>query len=119
MVPWQNRGGDTSALKLAVFLALLAPGCWTLLGLVHGTLGPRPITEAIHQTGLWAIRFFLASLAVSPLRATLQLPRLVLVRRMIGVASFAYALGHLLLYTWDQGFDLGRVVFEIAHRVYL
>src|SRR5262249_11137452 len=101
--PWQNRGGSLSPLKLAVFVALFVPGAWTLHGLAHGSLGPRPLTEAIHQTGLWAIRFLLISLAITPLRQTLQLPRLILVRRMIGVASFAYVLGHLLLYAWDQG----------------
>jgi methionine sulfoxide reductase heme-binding subunit len=117
--PWQNRGGSVSPLKLVVFLVLFMPGSWTLFGLVHGTLGPRPLTEAIHQTGLWAIRFLLISLAISPLRRTLQLPRLILVRRMIGVASFAYGLAHLLLYAWDQGFNLGTVASEITHRLYL
>jgi methionine sulfoxide reductase heme-binding subunit len=118
-LPWQNRGGSLSPLKLAVFLALFLPGAWTLVNLVHGTLGPRPLTEAIHQTGLWAVRLLLISLAVSPLRRVLHWPRLILVRRMIGVAAFAYALCHLLLYGWDQGFDLTLVASEIVHRFYL
>lgn len=117
--PWQNRGGSLSPLKLIVFLALFAPGLWTLFGLLHGSLGPRPLTEAIHQTGLWAVRFLLLSLAVSPLRRLLHWPRLMLVRRMIGVAAFAYALSHLTLYAWDQAFDLPHVAAEILRRVYL
>ena len=118
-LPWQNRGGSLSPLKLIVFLALFAPGLWTLFGLLHGSLGPRPLTEAIHQTGLWAVRFLLISLAVSPLRRLLHWPRLVLVRRMIGVAAFAYALSHLTLYAWDQAFDLSLVASEILRRLYL
>ena len=117
--PWQNRGGSLSPLKLIVFLALFAPGFWVLFGLLHGSLGPRPLTEAIHQTGLWAVRFLLVSLAVSPLRRILHWPRLVLVRRMIGVAAFAYALSHLTLYAWDQAFDLPHVASEILRRLYL
>ena len=117
--PWQNRGGSLSPLKLIVFLALFAPGLWTLFGLLHGSLGPRPLTEAIHQTGLWAVRLLLLSLAVSPLRRLLHWPRLVLVRRMIGVAAFAYALSHLTLYAWDQAFDLPHVASEILRRLYL
>ena len=117
--PWQNRGGSLSPLKLIVFLALFAPGLWILFGLLHGSLGPRPLTEAIHQTGLWAVRFLLVSLAVSPLRRILHWPRLVLVRRMIGVAAFAYALSHLTLYAWDQAFDLPHVASEILRRLYL
>lgn len=117
--PWQNRGGSLSPLKLAVFLALFLPGAWTLVHLLAGTLGPRPITEAIHQAGLWAVRFLLISLAISPLRRILHWPRLILVRRMIGVAAFAYALCHLLLYCWDQAFDLPHVASEIVSRIYL
>jgi sulfoxide reductase heme-binding subunit YedZ len=117
--PWQNRGGSLSPLKLVTFLALLAPGLWTLYGLLHGSLGPRPLTEAIHETGLWAIRFLLLSLAASPLRQVLHWPRLVLVRRMIGVAAFAYALSHLAMFAWDQAFDLSLVAAEILRRVYL
>jgi len=117
--PWQNRGGSLSPLKLIVFLALFAPGFWVLFGLLHGSLGPRPLTEAIHQTGLWAVRFLLVSLALSPLRRILHWPRLVLVRRMIGVAAFAYALSHLTLYAWDQAFDLPHVASEILRRLYL
>jgi methionine sulfoxide reductase heme-binding subunit len=117
--PWQNRGGSLSPLKLVVFLALFLPGSWTLINLAHGSLGPRPLTEAIHQTGLWAVRFLLISLAISPLRRVLHWPRLIPVRRMIGVAAFAYALSHLLLYCWDQAFDLPLVASEILRRIYL
>ena len=81
--PWQNRGGSLSPLKLVVFLALFLPGSWTLINLAHGSLGPRPLTEAIHQTGLWAVRFLLISLAISPLRRVLHWPRLILVRRKL------------------------------------
>src|SRR6185437_6508716 len=46
-------------------------------------------------------------------------PRLMLVRRMVGVAAFAYAAAHLSLYVVDQEFDLRRVAVEIALRFYL
>jgi len=117
--PWLDRGGRLSALKLVVFLALFAPGAWTLLSYGHGSLGPRPLTEAIHQTGLWAIRFLMISLAITPLRRMLQWPRLILIRRMVGVAAFGYATLHLALYIVDQSFDLRLVASEIILRFYL
>jgi methionine sulfoxide reductase heme-binding subunit len=117
--PWLDRSGKLSPFKLAVFLALFAPGAWTLYGYVQGTLGPRPLIEAIHQIGLWAIRFLMIALAITPLRLVLHWPKLILVRRMTGVAAFAYALLHLAIYIVDQGFDLGMVVSEIALRFYL
>jgi len=117
--PWHERNGEFSALKLAVFLALFAPGMWTLGSCVTGHLGARPLTEITHQTGLWTLRFLLISLAVTPLRRALYWPRLVLVRRMLGLAAFGYGLAHLATYIVDQSFDLSIVTAEIVHRIYL
>jgi len=117
--PWHDRGGQVSWLKLAVFLALFAPGLWTLISYVAGNLGARPLTEVIHQTGLWTIRFLLISLAITPLRRSLRWPRLVLVRRMVGVAAFAYGLAHFATYIVDQSFNLRMVASEIVFRLYL
>jgi methionine sulfoxide reductase heme-binding subunit len=117
--PWQDRSGRLSPLKLTVFLALFVPGLWTAIAYVLGQLGPRPWTEAIHQTGLWAIRFLFVSLAITPLRRILQSPRLIAVRRMIGVAAFCYALLHFLCYAGDQAFAWGHVASEVVLRFYL
>jgi sulfoxide reductase heme-binding subunit YedZ len=56
---------------------------------------------------------------VTPLRQALQWPRLALLRRMIGVAAFAYAALHLALYMADQGLEMGKIVGEIVLRFYL
>jgi sulfoxide reductase heme-binding subunit YedZ len=77
------------------------------------------VTEAIHEAGTWAIRFLLLSLAVTPLRRIADWPKLIIVRRMIGLAALFYALAHLSLYIVDQNLDLVRVASEIARRVYL
>lgn len=119
MWPWRDQTGQFSFFRLAVLLALLAPGTVTAFGFALGRLGAQPLTEAIHETGLWAIRLLFVSLAVTPLRTVLDWPRLLDVRRMIGVAAFAYAFVHLFLYAADQSFALGKVVSEIALRIYL
>ena len=46
-------------------------------------------------------------------------PKLVAIRRMVGVAAFAYACAHLFLYVVDQHFALLHVASEIALRFYL
>src|SRR5260221_2151156 len=117
--PGRDNSGRVSPLKLAVFIALFAPGLWTALGYGLGLLGARPLNEAIHQVGLWGYRFLLISLAITPARRVLQWPRLLLVRRMIGVAAFAYIAIHLTLYSADQTFDLWKVGSEIVLRFYL
>ena len=117
--PWLDRAGRLSWLKLVLFLACLAPACELALAYRLDALGAKPITALIHGTGEWAIRFLLASLAITPLRRIADWPKLILVRRMLGVTAMAYALAHLALYVVDQNFDLAKVVSEIALRIYL
>ena len=117
--PWNDYSRRLSPLKLAVFIALFLPAAWVAFGYAFDRLGARPLNEAIHQFGLWTIRLIFLSLAVTSLRQVLQWPRLILVRRMIGVAAFAYVLGHLFLYSASEMFDLAKVASEIVLRVYL
>jgi sulfoxide reductase heme-binding subunit YedZ len=117
--PWHDYSGRTSALKLAVFVALFVPALWVAVAFPMGWLGARPLNEAIHQLGLWTIRLIFIALAVTPLRHILQWPRLIVVRRMVGVAACAYAAAHLSLFAGDQAFDLAKIATEIAVRIYL
>jgi sulfoxide reductase heme-binding subunit YedZ len=82
-------------------------------------LGPRPVNEAIHEIGSWAIRLLFVALFVTPMRRIARYAPLVDVRRMIGVAAFLYLLLHLLLYVVDQAYDLPKVTAEIVLRYYL
>src|SRR5438477_479694 len=119
MYPWQDYSGRLSPLKLAVFVALFLPALWTAFAFGMGWLQPRAFTEAIHQVGLWMLRFLFIALAITPLRQIVQWPRLILVRRMIGVAGFAYGLVHITLYVADLKFDIAKAASEIALRIYL
>jgi sulfoxide reductase heme-binding subunit YedZ len=106
-------------LKASVFGLLFVPGALLAVDFASGSLGPRPTEALVHETGLWAIRLLLASLAVTPLRAAWRRPELRQLRRMVGVATFAYGALHLGAYAADQAWDLGKVVSEIWLRVYL
>lgn len=117
--PWLDRAGRVSGLKLATFLLALAPGFWLAGAYALDALGAKPITALIHSTGEWAVRFLLLSLAVTPLRRIANLPKLILVRRMLGLTVLAYVLIHLTLYVVDQNFVLSKVVSEIVLRFYL
>lgn len=119
VLPWNDYGGRLSPLKLAVLLGLLLPAGWVFWAYGFGLLGARPLNEAIHEIGLWTIRLIFLALAITPLRQVLQWPRLILVRRMIGVAAFAYAALHFTLYAASQSFELGKIAREIVLRVYL
>jgi sulfoxide reductase heme-binding subunit YedZ len=115
----RERTGRWSPYKIAALAGALVPACWIAWQAVAGELGPRPITEAIHQSGDWALRILLVTLAITPGQRILNLPRLVLSRRILGVATAAYAILHVALYVLDQHFDLVKVAREIVLRFYL
>ncbi len=123
--PWRTRSGQISALKLSVFIALFLPALWLVARWAAvapefaPTLGPRPLMEAIHRSGDWAVRLWLISLAITPFRHLFRAAPLVQVRRMVGVAVFAYAGLHFVLYCIDLSGDVGKIVSEIVLRFYL
>jgi methionine sulfoxide reductase heme-binding subunit len=115
----RERSGRWSPVKIAAFTASVLPALWIAYQAVTGDLGVRPVTEAIHQAGDWALRFLLITLAITPAQRILNYPRIILARRTLGVASAAYAVLHLSLYVLDQHFDLFKVASEIVLRIYL
>jgi sulfoxide reductase heme-binding subunit YedZ len=117
--PWNDYSRKLSPLKLVVFVALFLPVAWTAFEFATGNLGARPWIEAIHQQGLWTIRLILIALAITPLKSILNWQRLILVRRMVGVAACAYVLLHFTLYIADENFNLATVASEIVKRIYL
>ncbi|PWR23646.1 sulfite oxidase heme-binding subunit YedZ [Zavarzinia compransoris] len=117
--PWLDRRGRLSAVKLAMLAGLVAPALVLALRWASGDLMPRPFDTAIHETGLWGMRFLLLSLALTPLRRGGDLAGLVLIRRMVGVGAFCWLALHFFLYVGDQAFDLGLVAAEIVKRFYL
>ena len=118
-LPWLDRSGHLSLLKLAVFAALFAPAVWIAVQYDLGWLASDAVKSVIHESGLWAVRILLVSLAVSPLRRIAGWNRLIAVRRMLGVAVLFYILGHFALYIVQQRGDLVHVASEIALRFYL
>src|SRR5215475_398122 len=115
----RERSGRWSPVKIAAFTAAILPALWIAYQAVTGDLGARPVTEAIHQAGDWALRFLFLTLAVTPAQRILAYPRIILARRTLGVAAAAYAILHLSLYALDQHFDLAKVASEIVLRIYL
>ncbi len=119
IVPWRDRHGRFLPLKAAVLAASFIPGMVLAFWWANGMLGGRPVTEVIHGTGDWAIRYLLISLAITPAARVLNWPRLLLVRRTVGLTALAYAMAHFTLYVVDKNFRLGLVASEIALRFYL
>ncbi|MFA6964025.1 sulfite oxidase heme-binding subunit YedZ [Bosea sp. (in: a-proteobacteria)] len=118
-LPWTDRQGRFSGLRAAAFALVLVPALLLAVDAWMGQLGSKPWTQAVHDTGTWAVRLLLVTLAVSPLRRILDWGKLIGIRRMLGLSVLAYALGHLALYCIDLAFDWGLILSEIVKRFYL
>ncbi|WP_207460462.1 protein-methionine-sulfoxide reductase heme-binding subunit MsrQ [Azospirillum sp. SYSU D00513] len=106
--------------KPLVFAAALAPMAWTVWLALTGGLGAEPVAEGVRQSGIWALRFLLLALAITPLRLLSGLSGLARFRRMIGLFAFFYALLHVLAYVGiDQFFDWQAVWRDIVKRPYI
>jgi sulfoxide reductase heme-binding subunit YedZ len=117
--PWLDARRRVSPLRIAVLVALLAPGALLLLALGTGGLGAEPWKAATREAGDIALKVLLASLAVTPLRILLDRPKIGTLRRMVGLGALGYALLHLLLYSGHLGWNMAQVAGEIALRLYL
>lgn len=117
--PWRDRHGRLIPIK-AVTLALVCLPAIILMGqLATGDLEPRELQALIHGTGLWTVRLMLVTLAITPFRVVLNWPKILLVRRLMGVTTGVYGLTHLALYCADQNFAPLHIALEIVQRMYL
>lgn len=106
-------------LRLVTLILLCLPVLHLAWRWYDDDLGARPVTEATHITGDWAVVFLLASLALTPARSAFDWMPLVQIRRRIGVAAGLYAVLHFFIYVADQKWDLIVVALEIVKRFYL
>ncbi|MGA3210041.1 MAG: protein-methionine-sulfoxide reductase heme-binding subunit MsrQ [Terriglobales bacterium] len=108
------------ALKVAIFLACLAPlGLLGWKGL-HDGLGANPIEVITHSTGHWTLIFLLVTLSISPLRRITGQPRLIRFRRLLGLYAFFYGCLHFTTYIWlDKFFDVHDMLKDIAKRPFI
>ena len=114
-----DRRGRFSWLRSATLALLLAPAANLVFRTLTDDLGADPPQELINRAGTWGIRILVLALAVTPLRRLYDWPALADLRRMIGVAAFAYLATHFGFYVWDQQFDVAKVASEIVQRLYL
>lgn len=110
---WIGPGG------WGIYALGLVPGVWTFHLAVSDQLGADPLKVLERALGLWALRFLVIGLAITPLRR-FGGPNLIRFRRTVGVLAFLYALAHVIVYVWlDQGLDLTSILKDIWKRPYI
>ena len=105
--------------RRSIYVLGMMPAVWTFwLGLTD-QLGADPQNTLERTLGLWALRFLLAGLAITPLRR-LGGPSLVRWRRAVGLLAFYYACLHLSVYLLlDKGLALNEIWADIVRRPYI
>jgi sulfoxide reductase heme-binding subunit YedZ len=110
----------SSAVKPVVFLAALLPLAALVFKVLTGRTSANPAEDIILTTGIWAFRFLLATLAITPIRRLTGWNRVIGFRRMLGLFAFFYACLHVISYlAFDRLFALDEVATDIAERPFI
>lgn len=105
--------------KIAVYLVGFIPAVWLFYAGITDQLGADPMRYLEQALGIWALRFLIATLTVTPLRQLFNI-NLLRYRRALGLLAFYYAALHLLTYlVLDQGLDVAAIVADIVKRPYI
>lgn len=78
-----------------------------------------PWRTLLHDSGLWAMRFIVLGLAVTPLRIVTGLGWIQTTRRMVGLFAAFYTALHVFAWCRQYGYDWGFLAGEIVARFYL
>jgi sulfoxide reductase heme-binding subunit YedZ len=109
----------TDPVRRALYICGMVPAVLYFTWGLTGGLGADPMNVLERALGLWALRFLIASLAITPLR-NLGGPNLIRYRRALGLLAFYYASLHLATYMLlDKGLDLPSIVADIIKRPYI
>ena len=118
----------STAIVNRVFKPILFLLCLVPLGLLAArafgiggeSLGANPIEEVLHTLGLWALRFLMLTLAITPLRDLIGKPWPLMLRRMLGLFAFFYVLLHFLVWLIiDQELYWSGILTDIAKRPFI
>lgn len=106
--------------KPVIFFMALIPFIWLLLKVFQNDLGPDPAQALSIETGEWALRFLLLTLAITPFRQIFRMVEIARLRRMIGLFAFFYASIHFLSWmAFILGFRWLAIAEELVERPYI
>src|SRR6478609_4680942 len=106
-------------MRWAIQVLLCLPFCWLVARGALNTLDPDPGKTLVHGLGLWALRFLLLTLAMTPLNRFTPI-QWVPLRRMLGLYTLGYAVLHLSAYTFFYlGLDFSTLARELVKRPYI
>jgi sulfoxide reductase heme-binding subunit YedZ len=107
-------------LKPLVFLLALVPAGYLAYRTYINDLGANPAETLQLDTGGWALKFLLITLAITPVRRLTGWNRVIQYRRMVGLFAFFYACLHVLTYiVLDKYFAFGEMLADVGKRPFI
>jgi sulfoxide reductase heme-binding subunit YedZ len=107
-------------LTLLVHVAAPLPLALLIGQALAGRLSADPVRDVTLRTGRTALNLLMLSLACTPVQILLGWRAVQSARRPLGLYAFAYALLHLLTFTWlDYGLHWAWIGQEIAQRPFV
>ncbi len=107
-------------LRPALWLLVVLPAPLLVAQFLLGGLGADPIDRLQRGSGLWALRFLIASLAVTPVMRITGWGWLLVQRRFLGLAAFFWAMAHLSVYVvLDWFFDWHEMWKDVSEHRYV
>jgi len=100
--------------KPFVWIACLAPFALLFYDGFTDNLTANPIEKVTNTTGIWTLRFIVATLAITPLRWLTGINRLVNYRRVLGLFAFFYGAIHFTIYVVTTFFIEGFSNFDAS-----
>ncbi len=98
----------------------LLPLAALIYGLFVDTLGANPVETLTHETGQWALRLLLVTLALTPLQQWSGVAAWIRFRRMLGLYAFFYVVCHFSIWLlFDHSLDLVAMLEDIVERPYI
>lgn len=103
----------------AVYIIGFIPAIWYFYLGATNQLGADPVKSFEQALGLWALRFLILTLAISPLRDVFGW-NFIRYRRALGLLSFYYALMHLAAYLLlDLAMDFSTLWDDVVKRPFI
>ncbi|MCJ8147779.1 protein-methionine-sulfoxide reductase heme-binding subunit MsrQ [Shinella sedimenti] len=117
-IPALPRKYHAASIWLLYAVGLL-PAAWGFWLGATGGLPGNPVKEFEHLLGLWALRFLVATLAITPLRDLFGI-NWIRYRRALGLLAFWYVLMHFLTYmVLDQYLNFTAIIDDIVRRPFI
>lgn len=103
----------------ALYAVGLLPAVWGFYLGATGQLPGNTVKEFEHLLGLWALRFLIATLAITPIRDLFGI-NWIRYRRALGLLAFWYVVMHFTTYmVLDQYLNFQAILVDIAKRPFI